>query len=259
LAQQLRIGAIDRRVFKETGAYTKLRELARMHMMVVQDVVRVQNRIRALYRSRGVAAAGKTIYSVDGRQPWLAKLPEAQHSAATMLYAQYDAVQEVRKKAEKALVEEARRHPISRVLETCPGLGPIRVAQLTPIVVSPSRFRTKRQFWSYCGLGIVMRSSADWVRDTSGGWQRAQVQQTRGLNLTHNHQLKAIFKGAAMTVLMQHHDDPLYADYRRLLAGGTKLNLAKVTLARKIAAVVLALWKAEEEYAPDKHRKPPTV
>jgi transposase len=68
---------------------------------------------------------------------------------------------------------------------------------LVPIVVSPHRFRTKRQFWSYCGLGIVMRSSSDWVRDKNGQWQRAQVQQTRGLNLTHNHHLKAIFKGAA--------------------------------------------------------------
>ncbi|MDC0678777.1 transposase [Sorangium atrum] len=37
---------------------------------------------------------------------------------------------------------------MSRVLESCPGLGPIRVAQLMPIVVSPARFRTKRQFWS---------------------------------------------------------------------------------------------------------------
>ena len=97
------------------------------------------------------------------------------------------------------------------------------------------------------------------ARRLDGGWQRAQVQQTRGLNLTHNHQLKAIFKGAATTVLMQHHDDPLYADYQRLLAGGTKPNLAKVTLARKIAAIVLALWKTEEEYAPDKHRKPQPV
>lgn len=26
------------------------------------------------------------------------------------------------------------------------------------------RFRTRQQFWSYCGLGIVMRSSSDWVR-----------------------------------------------------------------------------------------------
>jgi hypothetical protein len=42
-----------------------------------------------------------------------------------------------------------------------------------------------------------MRSSSDRVRDKNGQWQRAQVQQTRGLNLTHNHHLKAIFKGAA--------------------------------------------------------------
>jgi hypothetical protein len=34
---------------------------------------------------------------------------------------------------------------------------------------------------------------------------------------------------------------------------GTKPNLAKVTLARKTASTVLALWKNEEPYHP-KHR-----
>jgi transposase len=91
----------------------------------------------------------------------LEKLPDASRGAAKTLYAQYDAVEAIRRQAEKDLVAEAHRHPISRVFETCPGLGPIRVAQLIPIVVSPGRFRTKRQFWSYCGLGIVMRSSSD--------------------------------------------------------------------------------------------------
>jgi hypothetical protein len=52
------------------------------------------------------------------------------------------------------------------------------------------------------------------------------------------------------------HDDPLYQDYQRLLAGGTKPNLAKVTVARKVAAIVLSMWKAEEVYDPAKHRKP---
>jgi transposase len=196
------------------------------------------------------------VYGVEGREEYLAKLPEGTRSAVAILYAQYDVLQEVRKRSAKELVAEARLHPASKILATCPGIGAIRAAQLVPIVVTPHRFRTKRQFWSYCGLGIVMRSSADWVRDTSGGWQRSHVQQTRGLNLIHNHHLKGIFKGAATTVLMQHHDDPLYADYQRLLAGGTKPNLAKVTLARKIAAIVLAVWKTNEEYAPEKHRKP---
>jgi len=255
LAEQLRTGAIARRVFKETGAYTKLRELARTHTMIVQDVVRVQNRIKALYRSRGVAVAGQTVYSVHGRQEWLPKLPEASRCAAATLYAQYDAVEEVRRRAEKDLVQEAHRHPISRVLETCPGLGPIRVAQLTPIVVSPARFRTKRQFWSYCGLGIVMRSTSDWVRTKNGGWARADVQKTRGLNLHHNHVLKHVFKGAATTVIMQLKTEPLHQNYQRMLAAGTKPNLAKLTLARKLAAIALSMWKSGEEYDPTKHRK----
>jgi transposase len=255
LAEQLRIGALKKRVFKEVGEYGTLRELSRAHSMVVQDVVRVQNRIKALFRSRGVSVAGKSVYSEKGREECLKKLPDASLCAATTLYAQYDAVEEIRRQAEKALVTEAHRHAMSRVLESCPGLGPIRVAQLMPIVVSPGRFRTKRQFWSYCGLGIVMRSSSDWIRKQDGGWTRAQVKQTRGLNLNHNHTLKNIFKGAATTVISQLETEPLHQDYQRLITAGTKPNLAKLTIARKLAAIALSMWKTKERYDPTKHRK----
>jgi len=54
LAERLRIGAIERRVCKAIGPYAKLRELSRTHAMIVQDTARVQNRTKALYRSRGV-------------------------------------------------------------------------------------------------------------------------------------------------------------------------------------------------------------
>jgi transposase len=255
LAEQLRTGAIKRHVFKEVGEYRTLRELGRTHAMVVQDVVRVQNRIKALLRSRGVAASGKGVYSEQGREECLQKLPDASRGAAKTLYAQYDAVEAIRRQAEKDLVHEAHRHPISRVLETCPGLGPIRVAQMIPIVVSPERFRTKRQFWSYCGMGIVMRSTSDWVRKPDGGWARGEMQQTRGLNLNHNHTLKCIFKGAATTVITQLETEPLHQDYQRLIAAGTKPNLAKLTIARKLAAIALSMWKSKETYDPTKHRK----
>ena len=45
-----------------------------------------------------------------------------------------------------------------------------------------------------------------------------------------------------------HHDDPLFKSYERTLAAGTKPNLAKLTLERKIAAITLALWKKKETY-----------
>ena len=173
----------------------------------------------------------------------------------TRLYEQLDFLVDLKAQAEQDLVRESRKQPITRLLETVPGMGPIRVARLVPIVVTPYRFRTRQQFWSYCGLGIVMHTSSDWVQTADGGWIRAQVQQTRGLTRQHNHVLKDIFKGAATTVVTLAHKDPIYSDYQRLLEAGTQPNLAKLTLARKIAATVLRMWKHEEEYQPEKVRQ----
>lgn len=255
LAEQLRTGSIEKRVYKDRGSYRELRELGRVHAMVVRDVVRVQNRLKSMYRSRGVAATGKALYGEKRRGEYLPQLPSGTRAATETLYAAYDALMEVRNRAETELLEASGRHPITRVLQSCPGLGPIRVAQMIPIVMTPQRFRTKRQFWSYCGLGIVMRSSSDWVQSSDGKWQRAQVNRTRGLNYNHNNQLKVIFKGAATTVINQLPEEPLHADYQKMLVKGTKPNLAKLTLARKIAAITLALWKTEEAYNPEKFRK----
>ena len=59
-----------------------------------------------------------------------------------------------------------------------------------------------------------------------------------------------LFKGAATTVITQRTKDPIYACYERALDGGTKPTLAKLSLARLIAATVLRMWKNEEAYDP---------
>lgn len=83
-----------------------------------------------------------------------------------------------------------------------------------------------------------------------GRWQRAAVVQTRGLNRACNHQLKALFKSAATTVIRHAGPNPFQEKYEQLLAAGTRLNLAKLTIARTIAATVLAMWKTETDYQP---------
>ncbi len=253
LAEALRVGAIKTRVHKGLGQFKKLGHLAKTHRMVVSDVVRVQGRIKALYRSWGVPTPGQTVYGKARREEWLSKLGAAVRPAAVTLHEEYDALQVIREQSRKELVAESRRHGITRILETAPGMGPIRVAEMVAIVVTPHRFRGARQLWAYSGLGIVMRSSSDWVR-VDGGWERGQVAKTRGLNRNHNPTLKAIFKGAATTVLTSNSSSPLRAHYDRQVAAGTKPNLAKVTLARKIAAITLAMWKHEEVYDPSRHQ-----
>ncbi|MHC4219705.1 MAG: transposase [Planctomycetota bacterium] len=249
-AEELRTNQVRTPVFKAPRRFSSLRELSRVHTMLVRDVVRVQSRLKATYRARGIPTPGKTLYRPGGRQEWLSKLPVSCRAATARLYEAYDALLELKSAAEKEMVTEAAKQPIAKVLATAPGMGPIRVAQLLPVVVTPERFRTRKQFWSYCGLSIVLRSSSDWVRSEHGGWVRARVAKTRGLNRNHNSRLKGIFKGAATTVLTSYPDDPLHEHYQQLTADGTKPNLAKLTLARRIAAVVLRMWKDGKEYDP---------
>lgn len=180
---------------------TSLRQLVKVHASIVRDSVRVQNRLKAMFRSRGVRVTGKSVYSAKSREKWLEQLAPSNRVAVSRLYDQLEALLDVRETARKDLVAESHRHPAAKTLETCPGLGEIRGAQMIAVVMTPDRFRTRQQSWSYCGLGIVTRSSSDWVQTSDGRWARVQVQKTRGLNRTHNTMLKAVFKGASTTRL----------------------------------------------------------
>ena len=86
---------------------------------------------------------------------------------------------------------------------------------------------------------------------------RARVAQTRGLNHNRNSKLKEIFKGASVQVCTRMTRHPLHGDYQRLLEKGLKPSVARVTMARRIAAIVLAMWKHEQPYDPSAY--PPTT
>jgi transposase len=159
LAEKLRVGNLDKTVFKSPRQFTRLRDLSRSHMTLVVDVVRAQARIKSLYRSRGILVAGVNVYAVRQRKEWQEQLCASAQTRATRLYDPLDFLLEQKKQAEADLLREGKKHAIVRILETAPGFGPIRAGRLVPVVITPHRFRTKRQFWSYCGLGIASQRS----------------------------------------------------------------------------------------------------
>ena len=251
LADMLRRGTVDVRVFKAPTRFTRLRELVRLHRMLTQDVVRTKNRLRAIFRSRGVEA-GRLPYAPTGRERLAAQLPASHGLLVDVLGQELDTISSLRTNAEEQLIEEAGKHPIVGRLATAPGIGTIRAAQIVATVVVPERFRTKRQFWSYCGLAVVTHSSSDWVRDGKR-WVRRDVPQTRGLTRKRNPLLKVVFKSAALNAAHHMRGHPLFRAYATMLENGTKPNLALVTIARRIAGAVLAMWKNQEDYDPQKH------
>lgn len=251
-ADELRRGAISRTVFKAPDRFTSLRAAAKAYRVTQRDMVRVKTRVTALYRARGINEPGATLHGPEQRQQAMTLLSPALQRLAQLLYEELDALVLAHEHSHAWLNEEAKKVPIVKLLATAPGIGEIRAAQIVATVISPHRFRTRRQFWSYCGLGIVTRSSSDWVRSAEGNWNRRQLQKTRGLNRNRQPILKAAFTGAAVTVIQQMHQHPLYQAYDKLVAAGTKPNLARLTLARRIAAAVLAMWKHKEKYQTQK-------
>jgi len=254
LAEGLRTGTIKQQVYKACGPYSELRAAVRSYGILRCDVARAKNRLKALYRSRGIATPGNEVYQAGKHQAWEKLLPAPQRQSAACLYSQIEALSELWAAAEERLQAASKPHKIIRLLSTAPAIGPIRAAEIVATVVTPYRFRTSRQFWAYCGLGIAMRSSSDWVRNRQGQWVRSKKYQTLGLNRNRQPMLKSVFKGAAQQVATHMTSHPLHSDYQRLLDNGTKPNLAQLTIARRLAAAVLAMWKKEEVYDPERHR-----
>ena len=124
------------------------------------------------------------------------------------------------------------------------------------ILQTPNRFRTKRQLWTYSGFGIEMQSSAD-HRSINGQLQRSKKNVSiRGLNRNCNHDLKNLFKGAAIVASTK--AGPFEEFYTAMVAKGIRPEMARLTLARKIAAIALIVWKKGVHFDA-KYLKPQTA
>jgi transposase len=80
-----------------------------------------------------------------------------------------------------------------------------------------------------------------------GKLQRNRERLTvRGLNDNHNRDLKNLFKSAAISASTR--PGPLRDFYRTRVEKGMRPTMARLTLARKIAAISLTIWKKGVEF-----------
>jgi len=250
LSDLLRGGYLKPVFHRETGM-RHLKQLVMAYKALVGDHVRVQHRLQALFRGRGLPPPGLGFDDIAAMRPKLAQLQHRglQHRAE-LLIRQLNALTELRKEAERSMKVEGRRHKACRLLQTVPGIGPVRSAQLVAVIQTPHRFRTKRQLWKYAGLAVVHRSTSDYEQ-ADGEMRRRKTGNTRGLNRNHNPMVKDALKGAAFDVSCRIRG-PLHDHYTALTGSGLEPSLARVTLARKLGAIILALWKKGEPYDADK-------
>jgi len=253
LADLLYLNKLNPVFHGETGNRA-LKELARSYLALTRDSTRVMNRLKALYRSWAIPCAGQRVYAPRYRSEWLAKISEAGvHRRAELYYQQLDALRSLREQVRRDLLAEGRKHSAMNLLRQIPSIGPIRAVLLIALLQTPHRFRTKRQLWAYCGLALKTSSSGEY-RIVEGQLKRSKkLLAIQGLNANHNHDLKNIFKGAATRAAAV--PGPFQEFHAALVARGMKPTMARLTLARKIAAITLIVWKKGVRFDAE-HLKP---
>lgn len=246
LADLLRCNRVSA-VFHQDMGLRQVRELARTYVVLTKEQTRTMNRIKALYRGWAIPCGGQSCYGAKQRKQWLEKLPYAAvRERAKIYYQQLESVQELRCKVRQQLLLQARKHPAYGKLVKIPQIGPVRAALLLAFIQAPERFRTKRQFWAYCGFALETQSSGDycWVEGKRQRSKKAPL--VRGLNRNHHPGLKEIFKGAATRLCSG--EGPFRPFVLGLLEQGLRPEMARLTVARKLAAITLAVWKKGESF-----------
>ena len=238
LSELLRLEAL-RPVFVPTDQTAALRQLAAHYGAALRDRTRAVQRLQAIFRRVGIRCAIK-----QGRVPIAAHRlrAEASRFVARALAGHIEWMGGVVSEARQTLVGQAKLNSAFSLLQTIPYIGEIRAAQLVAFIATPQRFRNVRQFWSYAGLGVERRVSGEHRLQEGHPVRNEKRRGVHRLNRNCQPYVKKIFKDAALAAsigrgelrhLFQYHVDR-----------GKSASIARVAVARKLAAIVFAVWRS---------------
>jgi len=242
LAELLRTGK-QHPVYVPAPALAVVRRLAYHHERMVKERMRIAQRLRSLFQEHGIRVSLPR--STARRLPVRQLRDPASQSVARAYLTQLESATTLVVQARAVLIAAASEFPAYSLLQTIPYIGEIRSAQLIGIVGEPARFGSLRRFWAYGGLGVVQRSSSDHHIESG---RVVLSQRARGVRLQRsgNRLLKKILRDVALYASVGR------GEFRRLfnrhVARGKSAAVARLALARKIAAVVLAVWRSGLSY-----------
>lgn len=136
---------------------------------------------------------------------------------------------------DKAVKRKAKAHPVARRLMTIPGVGPVNALSFIALVDNPDRFGRVSDVGAFLGLTPKRYQSGE--MDWSGRVSKCGDGAMRGL----------LFEAASCLIRQVKRFSPLKSWAVRL-AGRRGFRKAAVATARKIAVLMLTIWRSGADY-----------
>lgn len=160
LAQQLRGDSLTP-IYREHNELLEFRMLTSGYMDLIRAIVKLKNQYAALIRSEVIASpkeySGRKFYQLPDVYQQLST-PSGLFVAERM-FKLIEQLEETKKDYLLKFTDLSRRYKEIEALMSIPGIGVVRAVTIVAQVGSPSRFKNKHNYWSYCGLVSYEKSS----------------------------------------------------------------------------------------------------
>lgn len=229
LAQQLRGGFLTP-VFHEDSYLSDLRKVMASYENLTSDTIRAKCRFKALFTARGIPTPGQKIYSGVGTA--IEKLDSTSQFVARRLLDQIQYFKDMKVEYINLFNKNIDEYPQIKILTTLPGISTVRANIIAAAVVDPRRFANKFKFWSYCMLVKHDRQS--------DGKSYGKV------TIFGKKILKWVYMSAATDAIQ---NSGMCKEYYELqITEGVSPKAARKNVARKLAAITLAIMKTGKPY-----------
>lgn len=242
LADIARLGGVESLgIFLRGSQAQQIRtELALRNKMVLLQTA-AKNSLRSMLRNYGSGikrmGTGKQIRI--GAEQEVASLARSGVAAVSATLAPLidlcDSLSKAIKKMDRALKRTAHANEITRRFMEIPGVGPICALSFYATIDDPSRFRRPADVGAYLGMVPKLKQSGRTLR-------RSRITRTGD---RHTRSLLVISAGVMMSRAA--HGCAL-RDWGKELAKKSGYGRARVAVARKLAVVMLTIWKAGTEF-----------
>ena len=230
IAQLVRLGWFKRAHVKSLDAQ-ETRALLTARAFLVEKITATENSLRAALRNFGLKMGAVTRPKWEARARELAAGQEVlEQIVEAMLRVRALLLEELATVAGR-LVGLAKSDPVTRLLMTAPGVGAVVALSFRSAVDDPGRFRRTRDVGSW--LGLTPRRWQSGKTDIVGRITKAGDARVRTM----------LFEAAASILGRVRVMSPLKAWGLRI-AKRTCMKKAIVAVARKLATMLLAMWKS---------------
>lgn len=236
LAQLVRMGWYREARVKSYAAHA-VRHLVGARAQLMGVAIDLSNQIRSTLKTFGLMAGKGAGHAFETRVHDLIASRPTVAAIVEPLLAAWRAVRGQIGVLDRRLIALAKGDATCRLLMTCPGVGVIVATSFAAAIEAPEHFRHSRSVGAYLGLTPARHQSGE--TDRTGGISR------RGDRLMRTY----LFEAAASLLVRVRQDSALKA-WGRALAERMGFKHAAVAVARKLAVVLHAMWRAGTPFQP---------